>query len=155
LAVKSASSGRRHASLTQGIEKRLCLSQIGRIEALGEAIVEWLKQRKRVGVLVLIAPRPRNAHGCAQLPRQSALSTRGVKRLPKAILGHGRGPFFGLQQRKLAFYPQQLSQQPTLFEAAGSVDCRFHGPLPEFLASDGEEAGGVGEREPPQPIAAE
>ena len=32
--------------LTQGIEKRLCLSQIGRIEAFGEAIVEGLKQRK-------------------------------------------------------------------------------------------------------------
>jgi hypothetical protein len=59
--------------LTQGIEERLCLSQIGRIEAFGEAIVEGLKQRKRVSALVLIAPQPRKAHSASL--RLSAISS--------------------------------------------------------------------------------
>src|SRR6516164_10542372 len=92
----------------QFIEQRFCRFQVGRVEAFGKAIVDGLKQRDRLSTPVLTAPQAREARGCAQLPRQGALSARGVERLPKVILGHRRLAGCSPRQQKLSFAAQEL-----------------------------------------------
>jgi hypothetical protein len=43
-------------ALLQGLEKPLCRPQIGRVETFGKAIVDRLKQRKRLNAPVLTIP---------------------------------------------------------------------------------------------------
>jgi hypothetical protein len=50
------------------------------------------------------------------------LPVRPVERLPKVILGHGRGPLCALQQKKLALDAQKLGNQPAFFDVLAARD---------------------------------
>jgi hypothetical protein len=56
---------RAEALLSQKIEQRSCGFQICRLEPFREPVIDWLKQRERLFAPILIAPQPREAHGCA------------------------------------------------------------------------------------------
>jgi hypothetical protein len=77
---------------TVGCREALSLLSGRPCRGLRKAIVHGLKQRERLSAPILTVPQARKARGCAQLPRQGALSARGVERLPEVILGHRRRP---------------------------------------------------------------
>ena len=54
--------------LLESIEKSLCRLEVGRVEALGEPVVDRLEERHRVGGTALIAQQPGEARGGAQFP---------------------------------------------------------------------------------------
>ena len=45
-------------ALLQSVEKRFCRFQVSRVEVFGEAIVDGLEQRRRLGVPSLITQQP-------------------------------------------------------------------------------------------------
>ena len=112
----------RSVVLRESVEKRFCDLEIGRVEPLGEPVVDRLEERLRVGGTALIAQQPGEARGGAQFPGQRALPARPVERLPEVILGRCRGSGRALQQKKLALDAQQLGDRPAFFGALGARD---------------------------------
>jgi hypothetical protein len=65
---------------TEFIEQRLCLLQIKRFEALAKPIIHARKQFTGFGALASIAPKPRQACRCPQLPGFCSLFSRNCER---------------------------------------------------------------------------
>ena len=94
----------------RGVEKSLCGFQIGRVEPLGEPVVDRLEERQGISGTALIAQQPGKARGGPQFPRQGALPASPVKRLPEVIFSLSRRGVWGwaLQQNKFTLDVQQL-----------------------------------------------
>jgi hypothetical protein len=103
--------------LQQGINKRLCCFQVGRVEAFGKTIVDGLKQFERLSGSILTVPQARKTRGRPQLPRQRTLSAGAVKRLPKVILGHRRLAGRSPHHQKVSFAAQELWNYPQFLGA--------------------------------------
>ena len=61
------------ASSPQLVEQRLCLFKVGRIETLGEPVVDRCEKVMGVGAAPLVAAEPGEARGCAQFPQLGPL----------------------------------------------------------------------------------
>jgi len=72
---------------SQGLEQRLCGDKVGSVESLREAFVDSGQQLPRLARLALSLPQARETHRGPQLPKQHALTTRPLGRLPEVILG--------------------------------------------------------------------
>ena len=120
-------AGHSAGGLCEGVEKRFCGLEIGRVEPFGKPVEDRLEERHRISGTGLIAQQPGQAHGGAQLPGQSALAARPTERLLVVIFGRSCGARSSLQQQKLASDAQQLGSAPAFFIALGSrerlVDC--------------------------------
>ena len=52
-------------SSSQLVEHRLCVFEIGRVEAFGEPAIDWRQEVAGFGAPALLAPQPGDAHGGA------------------------------------------------------------------------------------------
>ncbi len=71
---------------TECIQQRLGLLQIGRVEPLGEPIMDRRKEIAGFGALALVTPKPGKAYRGAQLPQSGVLISGDLDRLAE-------GPF--------------------------------------------------------------
>jgi len=113
---------RRAGSSWQIIEQRLCRFEIGGTEAFGEPIVHRRQEFGRLVTPRLVAPQSGKAGGAAQFPGARTLTVRPVDCLPEETLGRCGRSGSALQQNKLAFDPQQLSNCPAFFAPLGADD---------------------------------
>ena len=60
-------------SSQQRVQQRLCLFEIGHVEALGEPAVDWREKVAGFLASTLLSPQPGEARGGAQFPELSAL----------------------------------------------------------------------------------
>ena len=70
----------RRRSLFQLLQHRLCIPQIGCVEALGEPVVDWRHQLTRIARLTWVPPQPGERSGGAQLPVFSYLRPSDIHR---------------------------------------------------------------------------
>src|SRR5215472_12045531 len=82
---------RAESPIRQAREKGLCGFQVGRVEPLGEPVVDRLEKRYCMSGTALIAQQPGKARGGAQFPAQGTLPACPVERLPEMILGRCLG----------------------------------------------------------------
>ena len=59
---------------TQFVEQRLCVFEVGGIEAFGEPAVDRREQVERFGLTTLVAAEPGEARGGAQFPSLASCS---------------------------------------------------------------------------------
>src|ERR1700722_1096852 len=104
------------------LEQRLCRSEIGRRETLGESIVNRCQQVARFFAASLLAPQPRKAHGGTQFPRQCALLACQIGGLAVVILGRRRRSGRAPGQQQFPPDPQCLGGQPPFFTTLDAGD---------------------------------
>jgi hypothetical protein len=78
---------RRPPGSPQLVEQRLCLFEVGRIETLGEPVVDRCEKVMGVGAATLVAAEPGEARGGAQFPELGVLFLGDVKGLAIQFLG--------------------------------------------------------------------
>src|SRR5215472_11813819 len=94
---------------TQFVEQRLCVFEVGGIEAFGEPAVDRREQVVRFGAATLVAAEPSEARGGAQFPEFGLLLAGNAQSLLTELLACLGVP---LPQQQLAFVPIQLRCEP-------------------------------------------
>ena len=89
-------------SSSQLVEQRLCLFEIGRIEALGEPAIDRRKEIAGFGAKALVAAKPGETDGGAQLPELGLLLHGDTEGFAVVFLGGFEMP---LAQQQAAFVP--------------------------------------------------
>ena len=69
------------------VEKRLCVFQVGGVEALGKPTIDRCQQVAGFGAATLVAAQPGEAHGGAQFVAPCALLARDRERGAERVLG--------------------------------------------------------------------
>src|SRR5437870_4194248 len=87
------------------VEQRLCVFEIGRVEAFGEPAVDRGEKIAGFGVTALVAAEPGEARGGAQFPELGPLLLSDAQRFAIQFLG---GLGMPLPYKQLAFLPVQL-----------------------------------------------
>jgi hypothetical protein len=93
----------------QFVEQRLCLFEIGRVEAFGEPAVDRREKLAGFDLPTLLAAQPGQAHGSAQFPKLGLLLSGDALGFAIQFLGGFGTP---LLQQQLAFVPVQLRCEP-------------------------------------------
>src|SRR6516225_10004309 len=94
---------------TQFVEQRLCVFEVGGVEAFGEPVVDRREQVLRFGVATLVAAEPSEARGGAQFPEFGLLLSGNAQSFLTELLGCLGMP---LPQQQLASVPIQLRREP-------------------------------------------
>src|SRR6516162_3232408 len=98
-------------SSQQRVQQRLCLFEIGHVEALGEPAVDRREEVAGFSASALVAAQPGEARGGAQLPEFGLLLPGDAQGFAVKVLG---GIGLPLTQQQLAFVPVELRRQPAL-----------------------------------------
>src|SRR6516162_753838 len=85
--IASTSLKRCVSSAITSSQQRLCLFEIGHVEALGEPAVDWREKVAGFLASTLLSPQPGEARGGAQFPELSALLLGDAQGLAIQFLG--------------------------------------------------------------------